>query len=1197
MAVPDPLSKALAALDIEPRFHGLLAELCGGENDYLSDVQPEDLQGRLDANGTNIAVPVARGLVRKLSKVPAAALPSSTPAAAAHTGADGGRSGEDCSQQLPDMAAAPGSTCDVSLWCGNGDEASLIRCAVKARLQLGAGHVRRKALTAILDRSGSMTKHWPLLVDALMQVITDGLLQDPFVSVSIIVYDGSATKVPLAGSASELRTKLLNTFAPNRGITCFRAAFKEAELSIKLAVGDHLKAGARPQDVDIATFLFTDGQDTSLPPHGLPSEASARAAREAGDFFREVVRQLGCAAFTCIAAFGDQHSPEMCQYLSDRYTYINRREVLSEWLACGLDEMLGSSGQCVLRVSPPPNCVLAEPVPGSLPLSKAGELEHIIWLRLTGDRSGILDVNVDISGAVPVSTEVDLSIASTFEVDSFEEHLFKLDGATLQLRILAQDLCGKRPSLSEIDLIRARLVDVRTKVEQTKEAASRPDGALRGRAALRARASEVDTLRDRLSYAVGHFDARDLDVRNMGAVAIDAVLRDAGQAKPPGPAMAHLLDLALKSAALPPSEALSAHGHRFTLDERSGCDARELAEQGDALFFQLHDVALGPDGVIISATDSVSVVGHEAFLALSNDGTKPVCSPGKASFSHVGFPLYCTPGHFLRAQLLLPDMLRRLSSGPCAKHTCTERVLLALLGRSVAQAHLARGARGAASRLEFAEAFVHKARAVHAVLLATPPPDGSGCSSLLGDVDAEASHFLAEEESRRSTIDLYAIAAVPCVAGGWTCGRATELAKAIAAESCRRTIAKALHDASEEERLWLAWAVLGPAEENGGLACLDESLPSSRIAMNTPTLRGDGYDPRTAADELDRLDRIDASSVGPTEAGAQAVRLLLAQKVGEGAPQWMECAALLDLIPAWSRSVEGEGSLEALWRKVDTTMSSDGVGCENEAWLCSLVAGLISNQFPTTIRCAIGDVPAIMKVIAYECIPQDLRQDAKTSSVRAAVASATRAFVSRRTAFAQQHRIRSTKVPNVPSPSPARFCEIWGKPAAPADKELHAKARRKVFAEMSKHRLTEKEALADKEYRAMGGSFAFLGRLDTFVEGLHRRTYDLHAAWHREGRSSGPEARDAAVEEMLLRLRWDDNNAQARAKLSSIIACIWDGCEGQEAVGSSLPSSALWLVDEEEEPDKSHSAGASPGASAVEEDGGWIQVKASPGLQ
>lgn len=103
--------------------------------------------------------------------------------------------------------------------------------------------------------------------------------------------------------------------------------------------------------------------------------------------------------------------------------------------------------------------------------------------------------------------------------------------------------------------------------------------------------------------------------------------------------------------------------------------------------------------------------------------------------------------------------------------------------------------------------------------------------------------------------------------------------------------------------------------------------------------------------------------------------------------------------------------------------------------------------------------------------------------------------------------------------------------------------------------------------------------MDTFVEGLHRRTLDLHLEWAAEaGRSTaGPEARAKAVEEMLLRLRWDDRDPRARVKLSRIVALIWDDLEG---AGPGMPlSSALWLHDDAPEGDARARAGEAASAA------------------
>jgi len=73
------------------------------------------------------------------------------------------------------------------------------------------------------------------------------------------------------------------------------------------------------------------------------------------------------------------------------------------------------------------------------------------------------------------------------------------------------------------------------------------------------------------------FDERDQDRRQIGHVAIDAILRDAGQHVPQGPAAAALARRADLAAELPAPEQLSKYGSDFTLDGFSCCNAQELA--------------------------------------------------------------------------------------------------------------------------------------------------------------------------------------------------------------------------------------------------------------------------------------------------------------------------------------------------------------------------------------------------------------------------------------------------------------------------------------------------------------------------------------------------------------------------------------------------------------------------------------------
>merc|ERR1712232_39917 len=203
----------------------------------------------------------------------------------------------------------------------------------------------------------------------------------------------------------------------------------------------------------------------------------------------------------------------------------------------------------------------------------------------------------------------------------------------------------------------------------------------------------------------------------------------------------------------------------------------------------------------------------------------------------------------------------------------------------------------------------------------------------------------------------------------------------------------------------------------------------------------------------------------------------------------------------------------------------------------------------------------VIAVAASACLP-----DAKPGQcLRHTVASSLRVLVERRKALVCKYPITGAEFPCLEEHSAESVADVWGSPANPVDSALHRKAMLRVWRRTMKARInmTTKEALADKEYRKRGGKFVFPSPMDTFIRGLHRRTADLHTDWRQrlQRDTSGDEVRAEAVAEMLPRLRWDDSDTRARAKLSHIVARIWDGLEGKDLTGMPPLSSALWHED------------------------------------
>merc|ERR1711904_732936 len=205
-----------------------------------------------------------------------------------------------------------------------------------------------------------------------------------------------------------------------------------------------------------------------------------------------------------------------------------------------------------------------------------------------------------------------------------------------------------------------------------------------------------------------------------------------------------------------------------------------------------------------------------------------------------------------------------------------------------------------------------------------------------------------------------------------------------------------------------------------------------------------------------------------------------------------------------------------------------------------------------------------MSAIATEACLPDVKHNCP---MRLTVAAALRDLVEHRRKGCCTFPIIGADFPKLDSHTRETVMAIWGAPAEPVDTVLHKKAKMRVSRRYMKVQMSMcmKEALADKEYRKRGGKFAFPSPLDTFIRGLHRRTADLHNDWKvRVGRdTSGDEARAEAVEEMLLRLRWDDRDESARIKLKSIVARIWDALEGVDLTGKAPLSSALWIDDDD----------------------------------
>mmetsp|Transcript_55153 Transcript_55153/g.165219 ORF Transcript_55153/g.165219 Transcript_55153/m.165219 type:complete len:1231 (+) Transcript_55153:127-3819(+) len=1142
------LTTFLADLGVEPCFHNAISELCGGRLDYIRDIAVNDLMGTTDANGECIPPAVARGLVRKLTSCKIDGNSSNQPSSE-------GCSGDEKSSQAANLTKSPLATgqgyCGLALMRGHKEFSSLLRCSVRGSpWQSTEAPARRKVLTAVLDNSGSMRNHWTLVVDAITKVFTDELLADPTVSLKAIAYNNDAEEVTLPSSSSELSALLLGKFFP-RGITNFKGAFELAEKLIESEVNRLTKDGSPTSAIDVTTLIFTDGADTSVAPFGHVSAAAATKARKAGDSFRAFLKTLGCSAYTCVAAFGEGHDPEQCQYLSDRYYYINRREVLSDWLMGGLADLLGSSGSCSLSVQLPPRLALLEELPDTIQLDSLGKFEYEIWLQDKAEGSMAsneeeITVLVEANGAVAASG-VALMSSSDVACTELQGWLLILDAGEMQLRQIALELRGRRPSATELSLLRERLVGVQSLLQPVMDKASDPNARVSGRALLLSRVEELETRRNRLSYTLGHFEQEDHgDTRKIGAVGIDAVLRDVSQRVPLSRDASRYSRRAELASAMRSAENLSKYGREVTFDPVSDCNAKQAADQGDALFYCVSDVKFSTDGRISAVSDYLGApVAHDVFAMLSS-------KRGISSIQHVditeaklGIPVYASAGHFERARLFIPDVLGKLSGNYSSGRS--ERLLLDLLGHSLSE--FLGGVKGRSRELSMT--LIHKARSIYAVFKSTPSL--SGLKSLLDDVLTEANTFIEQAETRKSTESLYSMAAVGLLAQqDWPPSDIARLGDAVIEESTRRAIEHRLAAKSKTVRIQLAWAFLGSSD--GSSDWLDCSLDKNEGANWMA-----GFDVIRVGSEMEALEQSSPGEYCPRDPGI--LSRVLRSPLPQGVLQAKEWRVLRTLLAQLGTFVGTEKNATAgLWDFLDRIMVSDA----EEYSLERIQAAMQPSVEASTLKDVLHDPSAALSMFATECIKgisSEKSREGPCGQVRLELASVTKSLVEEREKLAREAPIVGASYPSL---HPWKHKKAWGTEAQPVNQALYDKVRRATHREKWDKPITIREALTVKRYRKRGGVFEFPTRLDTFIPGLHRRTMDLYDAWKSRGRQTeGVESRRGAVAEMLLRLPWDDRDERARGKLKAILGAIWDGLNGVP-LGEPL-SSALWIDDDVED--------------------------------
>eukprot|EP01124_Arcella_intermedia_P029695 TRINITY_DN6350_c0_g1_i1.p1 TRINITY_DN6350_c0_g1~~TRINITY_DN6350_c0_g1_i1.p1 ORF type:complete len:571 (-),score=166.41 TRINITY_DN6350_c0_g1_i1:93-1805(-) len=132
--------------------------------------------------------------------------------------------------------------------------------------------------------------------------------------------------------------------------------------------------------------------------------------------------------------------------------------------------------------------------------------------------------------------------------------------------------------------------------------------------------------------------------------------------------------------------------------------------------------------------------------------------------------------------------------------------------------------------------------------------------------------------------------------------------------------------------------------------------------------------------------------------------------------------------------------------------------------------------------------------------------------------------------------------------------EVWGHEAQVDQPGLYRQCREQVLSLAHYPTVAAIDAQTDKAYKKAGGTFTFAYG-DTFIPGLHRKTLDLLREWQG---SRGVSAKNPlvleAVEEMLMRLRWDSRVPGAEKKLRDIVEFLWKAFLGIGPRKSNIPS-------------------------------------------
>eukprot|EP01090_Pellita_catalonica_P018975 TRINITY_DN6297_c0_g2_i1.p1 TRINITY_DN6297_c0_g2~~TRINITY_DN6297_c0_g2_i1.p1 ORF type:complete len:655 (-),score=131.08 TRINITY_DN6297_c0_g2_i1:90-1997(-) len=624
---------------------------------------------------------------------------------------------------------------------------------------------------------------------------------------------------------------------------------------------------------------------------------------------------------------------------------------------------------------------------------------------------------------------------------------------------------------------------------------------------------------------------------------------------------------------------MNAYGSEFTRDVFALCDAHQVAHDGDAHFFTLESVVVTDDhSSVASATDGRMFVSFDGYCFLKDAGAKQkrnleyVIAAGGQNVAALWLPAYFTAEHFARAFLLAPDVLGRLLQHDRLSYTEEMvGVLHTIWGMSILNRrdvmkeidwvmllHKLR------SLWEFGERFVlsngQTLNARQAGWLVQKENDGDdGNDRNISRVVGSAFIVPPDTISWENLFQRNARTILTQSLNRFTRDKpnaTTLLWRALLGFSR----SKSVKDAKEEEE----------EEEEEGRSVLEMLKENAAVVHYTE-------------EKLDLLKEADFDE----EQATAVIDLVLCETDGDDdAPRELrlsDLAKFTDVLGKWHSLLSAHGSFTGVFDTLDALFLDDKDASVAQDNYKKLLHDLTSatSAYSTFTPLSTRTIAAVMlqSLLSMHYYADIFgNTDEFLKEARAVALEKEVAFRKQQTEkqTKQQKIIQGRKEQAKFHPIQAElpqsrgfmgcscvcgeylggdhYFRVWGQTAKVDNAVLHKQARREVLktTSMAMENVITIDSLTEKRYKELGGTYSWPSESDTFIQGLHARTKALRIEWSQAGKDL---SEDAAVDEMLLRLRWDTRLHKTKPRLENIIRFLWNAYTHKGPKKSNIPSS------------------------------------------